>query len=146
MYSIYGSANATTQDKLRKKQKHAIRTICNDQLIKFSRILFMHYCHFAVSYHILSQIWANNQQGNPEIILCNVNELQISAHRVKLLKRLPFLAYTLAWNSAPDNKNNPKQHVYLKELEINCCPPLNSCSCLFYVPIPLPMKLCKNHL
>jgi|688.fasta_scaffold347741_1 hypothetical protein len=56
MYSIYGSANATTQDKLRKKQKHAIRTICNDQLIKFSRILFMHYCHFAVSYHILSQI------------------------------------------------------------------------------------------
>jgi hypothetical protein len=63
--NLYGCANTTHLEKIRKKQKQAIRIICNatfrahtaplfkelkilplDQLIEYSRIKFMHNFHF----------------------------------------------------------------------------------------------------
>ncbi len=32
-------------------------------------------------------------------------------------KRLPLFSYPLAWNLAPGDKLNPRQHLYLKNLK-----------------------------
>ncbi len=58
-----------------------------------------------------------NRERNPERILRNADDLYVAAHRVEFVKRLPIIALPIAWNSAPGNKTNPVQHLYLKELK-----------------------------
>jgi hypothetical protein len=49
--------------------------------------------------------------------LRNANDLYIPPHRVEIVTRLPLCSFPEAWNSAPGNKLNPRQHSYLKELK-----------------------------
>jgi hypothetical protein len=88
-----------------------------DQLIEFSRIKFMHSFHFKKLPFSFSEMWLTNHQRNPEIALRNKDDLYIPAHRVEFVKRLPPFAFPAAWNSAPGNKLNPKQHLYLREVK-----------------------------
>ncbi len=112
--------------KLIVKQKQAIRTICNatyrahtaplfkqqkilpiEKLIQFSRIKYMHSYHFNLLPPSFTNTWLTNIERNPERAL----------RRVEFVKRLPLYTFTLAWNSAPGGKMNPRQHLYLKELK-----------------------------
>ncbi len=52
-------------------------------------------------------------ERNPERALRNANDLFILPHRVEFVKRLPLYTFPLAWNSAPGEKLNPRQHLYL---------------------------------
>jgi hypothetical protein len=134
--SIYGCANTTNLEKLRKMQKKAIRLICNanfrahttplfkeqkilplDKLIEYSRIKFMHNFHFNQLPISFAETWRSNAERNPDRILRNADDLYIPAHRVEFVKRLPLHSFPLAWNSAPGEKLNPRQHIYLKDLK-----------------------------
>ena len=59
----------------------------------------------------------SNIERNPDRALRNANDLYIPPHRVEIVKRLPLCSFPEAWNSAPGNKLNPRQHSYLKELK-----------------------------
>jgi hypothetical protein len=41
----------------------------------------------------------------------------IPAYRIEIVKRLPLISLPTAWNSAPGDKYNVKQHLYLKNLK-----------------------------
>ncbi len=61
--------------------------------------------------------WTTNIEKNPEHALRNANDLFIPLHRVEFVKRLPLYTLPFAWNTAPGEKLNPRQHLYLKELK-----------------------------
>ena len=134
--NIYGCAKTSNLEKIRKKQKQAIRIVCNapyrahtvplfkelkilplDQLTEYSRIKFMHCYHFKKLPPSFNEMWKTNRERIPERILRNADDLYVPAHRVEFVKRLPIIALPIAWNSAPGNKTNPVQHLYLKELK-----------------------------
>jgi len=134
--NIYGCANSSNLEKIRKKQKQAIRIVCNapyrahtaplfkelkilplDQLIDYCRIKFMHCYHFNKLPLSFNEMWKTNRERNPERILRNADDLFVPAHRVEFVKRLPIIALPTAWNSAPGNRTNPVQHLYLKVLK-----------------------------
>jgi hypothetical protein len=134
--NIYGSANTTTLEKLRKMQKKAIRIISNaqyrdhtaplfkekkilplDQLIRYAKIKFMHSFHFNQLPLSFAETWITNNNRNPERILRNADDLYVPAHRVEFVKRLPLFSFPAEWNTAPGNKLNPRQHQYMKELK-----------------------------
>jgi hypothetical protein len=134
--NIYGCANKTTLEKLIVKQKQAIRTICNatyrahtaplfkqqkilpvQKLIQFSNIKFMQSFHFKLLPLSFANTWTNLER-NPERALRNANDLFIPPHRVEFVKCLPLYTLLLAWNSAPGEKMNPRQHLYLEELKL----------------------------
>jgi hypothetical protein len=134
--NIYGCANRTTLEKLIVKQKQAVRIISNatyrahtaplfkqqkilpvEKLIQFSNIKFMHSFHFKLLPPSFANTWISNIERNPERALRNANDLFIPPHRVEFVKRLPLYTLPLAWNNAPGEKLNPRQHLYLKELK-----------------------------
>ena len=134
--NIYGCATKTSLEKLRLAQKKAIRTICKanyrahtaplfkelkilplDDLITFSRVKFMHSFHFKKLPLSFSEMWQLNSERNPGRALRNANDYFIPAHRIELVKRLPLISLPTAWNSAPGDKYNVKQHLYLKNLK-----------------------------
>jgi len=77
----------------------------------------MHCYHFKKLPLSFNEMWKTNRERNPERILRNADDLYVPAHRVEFVKRLPIIALPNAWNSAPGNKTNPVQHLYLKELK-----------------------------
>jgi hypothetical protein len=134
--NVYGSANQTNLEKLVLKQKQAIRIICRanyrdhtaplfrqlkilplDKLIIYYNVKFMHsFVHkkLPLSFH---GIWRTNRERNPNRELRDADDLYVPAHRLELIKRLPICAFPTAWNSAPGQKTNPVQHLYLKQLK-----------------------------
>jgi hypothetical protein len=134
--SIYGCANKTSLNKLKIKQKEAIRVICNagyrehtaplfarlkilpiDQLIELSIIKFMHSFHHNLFPPSFNEMWLTNRNRQPERELRNADQLYIPPHRFATLKRLPLFNFPTVWNSAGNEKNNPRKHVYLKLLK-----------------------------
>ncbi len=88
-----------------------------DDLVTYSRIKFMHSFHFKKLLLSFSEMWQTNFERNPERPLRNANEYYIPPHRVKIVKRMPIISLPTAWNSAPGDKFNAKQHFYLKQLK-----------------------------
>jgi hypothetical protein len=66
-----------------------------------------------------AETWITYGARNP--ILRNVDDLYIPAHRVEFVKRLPLFSFPAVWNSAPGEKLNPPQHLYLKNKNKNIC-------------------------
>jgi hypothetical protein len=140
--NVYGSANKTNLGKLIVKQKQAIRTVCNvnyrnhtaplfkklkvlplEKLIEFARIKFMHNFHFKRLPLSFANTWMSNIERNPDRALRNANDLYIPPHRVEIVKRLLLCSFPEAWNSAPGNKLNPRQHSYLNLTKCYLCFP-----------------------
>ncbi len=61
-----------------------------------------------------AEMWQLDIERNPESALRNANDYFIPAHGVETVKRLPLILLPTAWNSAPGDKFNVKQHLYLK--------------------------------
>ncbi len=105
------TANTSALDKLRKKQKHAIRAICNAnyrartapsfQELNILPIdqLFMHSYHFKQLTLSFSSTWLTNEDAN---------DLFVPAHRVEFVKSLPLFSFPVTWNSAPGHTLNPR--------------------------------------
>ncbi len=86
-----------------------------DKLIEFSLIKLMHNFHFKQLPISFAETWKTNAERNPDRMLRNADDLYIPAHRVGI--RLPLFSFPLARNSAPGEKLNPRQHLYLKYLK-----------------------------
>jgi hypothetical protein len=146
--NVYGSANKTNLGKLVVKQKQAIRTVCNvnyrdhtaplfkklkvlplEKLIEFAKIKFMHNFHFKRLPLSFANTWMSNIEKNPERALRNANDLYIPPHRVEIVKRLPLFLFPEAWNSAPGNKLNPRQHSFVQYIVAAVMITLSGCGC-----------------
>jgi hypothetical protein len=134
--NVYGCATSTALEKLRIMQKKAIRSISNanyrahtaplfkelkilplDDLIVYSNTKFMHYYYLNQLPLSFSGTWITNEERNPERILRNAQDLFIPAHRVEMVKRLPYFAFPSVWNNALGNKTNRKHFTYMNELK-----------------------------
>jgi hypothetical protein len=115
--SVYGCANKTSLNRLKVKQKEAIRIICNagfrdhtaplfarlkilslDQLIEISVLKFMH----SFSHNLLplsfANMWQTNRNRHPERELRNADLLYIPPHKFATLN------FPSVWNLAGDEK------------------------------------------
>jgi len=134
--NIYGSANITSLNRLKLKQKAAIRIVCNaghrdhtnpmfkrlgilplNELITYSNLKFMHnFWHrkLPLSFH---DMWSTNRVRNPDLVLRNADNLYIPAHMYATLKRLPLFSFPKTWNDDSNLKYNPSLNVYLKSVK-----------------------------
>jgi hypothetical protein len=134
--NVYGCANSTSLNKLRLKQKEAIRIIANagfrdhtaplfaqlkilplDELIRYNKLKFMHsFTHnlLPLSFH---HMWALNRERNPDRILRNADQLYVPPHNYATLKRMPLYNFPYTWNQEGIEKFNPIQHRYLKHVK-----------------------------
>ncbi len=134
--NIYGSANATSRNSLKIKQKAAIRIVCNaghrdhthplfkrlgilplNELIKYSNLKFMHnFWHrkLPLSFH---DMWTASRDHNPNLVLRNANNLYITAHNYAMLKRLPLFSFPKIWNDDTNLKENPSLRAYMKSVK-----------------------------
>ena len=132
--NIYSCANTTNMNKLRIKQKQAIRTICNagfrehtaplftqlrilpiDQLIKLCILKFMHSFQHNVLPLSFRETWITKRARNPNRELRNASDLYIPSHNFATLKRLPLFNFPSIWNTIGMEKNNPRQHLFIKQ-------------------------------
>ena len=131
--NIYGCANQTNLEKLVLKQKQAIRIICRanyrdhtgplfcqqnilplHKMIEFYKVKFMHsFIHKKLPLSF-AELWKSNNERNPNRNLRFGHDLYVPAHRIELVKRMPICSFPTAWNSAPQEKENPIQHRFLK--------------------------------
>jgi len=134
--NVYSCANTTSLNRLRVKQKEAIRVICNarnrehtaplfaqlkilplDQLIKLNILKFMHsfsHKNLPLSFH---SIWITNRERQPERVLRNADQLFIPHHNYATLKRMPLFNFPVVWNAAGPEKLDPRHHIYLKNVK-----------------------------
>jgi hypothetical protein len=134
--NIYGAANKTTLAPLVLKQKKAIRIISRanyrdhtgplfalheilplESLIHFYRVKFMHNYHFKKLPLSFAELWLLNSERNNDRILRNANAYYIPQPRIELVKRFPLFTFPTAWNSENDDKYNPSQPAFLKNLK-----------------------------
>ena len=134
--NVYGCANFTNLQRLRIKQKEAVRIINNvgyrdhtlplfkqngilplDEMIKFAKLKFMH-CYvnlrLPLSFH---ELWPYNRDVNPERVLRNANNLRIPPHHFATIKRLPMFNFPQVWNEEDDRKYNPSLKIYCNLLK-----------------------------
>ena len=64
-----------------------------------------------------AETWSTNRARNPARNLRNADDLYIPAHKMATLKRLPLFTFPRVWNEEHQNKHNPIQHLYLKQLK-----------------------------
>jgi hypothetical protein len=136
--NVYGCAYSTNLQRLRVKQKEAIRIISNagyrdhtsplfkqnlllplDEMIKFAKLKFMH-CYvnlnLPLSFH---DLWPFNRDANPARVLRNANNLRIPPHHFATIKRMPLFNFPHAWNEEDEaRKQIQSPKVYGKQLKL----------------------------
>lgn len=135
--NVYSCATKTSLNKLKIKQKEAIRIIAQvgyrehtsplfqqlkilpiDSLIRHSKAKFMHQFTFNKLPFSFVNVWQTNRERLPNRELRNANELFIPHHNFATLKRLPIFSFPQAWNEEPEIKRLPNQFVFLKKLKV----------------------------
>jgi len=136
--NIYGCANTTNLQRLRIKQKEAVRVICNagyrdhttplfksqkilplDELIKFSNLKCLHkYTHNRLPLSF-PETWVFNRDRNINRVLRNANDFFVPAHDFATLRRLPLFTFPCLWNEEEDRKFAPSHVSYCKPLKMS---------------------------
>jgi hypothetical protein len=134
--NVYSCANTTNLQRLRIKQKEAVRIISNagyrdhtkplflnqkilqfDDMVKFANLKFMHsYVHQRLPFSF-NETWTFNRERNPNRQLRNANDLFIPAHNFATVKRFPLFTFPRLWNEESDRKFIPSPFVYSKQLK-----------------------------
>jgi hypothetical protein len=135
--NVYGCSNTTNLQKLRIKQKAALRTISNagyrdhtkplfkkqqilpiDELIKFERLKFMHKYRNSKLPFSFNETWIFNINRNPERVLRNANDYFVPPHNFATVKRFPLFTFPRAWNEEEERKHIPSLLLYCKQLKV----------------------------
>jgi hypothetical protein len=134
--NVYSCATTTNLQRLRIKQKEAVRIISNagyrdhtkplflsqkilpfDDMVKFANLKFMHsFIHHKLPFSF-NETWTFNRDRNQNHQLRNANELYIPAHHYATLQRFPLFAFPRAWNEESERKFTPSLFVYGKQLK-----------------------------
>lgn len=131
--NVYSCANSSSLNKLRIKQKEAIRIISSsgyrdhtgplfaqlkilplDLLIKFSTLKLMHSFKNNLLPISFAELWSTNRERNPKRALRNADDFYIPPHTLATIKRLPLFTFPRVWNEEETAKNIPSQPRYLK--------------------------------
>ena len=134
--NIYSCANSTALNRLKIKQKEAIRAICNagyrehtkplfsklkilplDQMIKFSTLKFMYNFVNKKLPFSFNETWLSNRANNPSRELRNADDLYIPPHNLISVRRFPLFTFPRVWNEEEERKNSPTQIIYFKLLK-----------------------------
>ena len=134
--NIYSCATTTHLEKIRLKQKEAIRIITNsgyrdhtqplfantsilplDKLIKYHSLKFMHNYHFRNLPFSFSEMWTTNRDRNPAYNLRNADDLFVPHHKLATLKRMPWFNFPRIWNQEDIAKYNPIAHQYFSSVK-----------------------------
>ena len=134
--NIYSCATKTHLEKIRLKQKEAIRIITNsgyrdhtqplfanmsilplDQLIKYHSLKFMHNFHFRKLPFSFSEMWLTNRNRNPAVNLRNADDLFVPHHKFATLKRMPLFTFPRIWKHEDIAKYNPIPHQYFNSVK-----------------------------
>jgi len=139
--NIWSTAAKSNIKKLITIQKRAIRAISNskyndhteplfkrlnilpiDQLVKFSRLLFMHSFKNNNLPICFANTWTSNQERRGPInlhYLRNEDDLYVPFARTKTLERLPLFIMPVTWNefTQPDIKNEINRNRFKKHLK-----------------------------
>jgi hypothetical protein len=135
--NVYSCANITTFQKLRIKQKEAIRVISLagyrdhtkplfvqnrilplNEMIQFARLKFMHnYSNQQLPFSF-NELWLTNIMRNPNRALRNANDLFVPAHHLASVKRFPLFSFPRIWNEEEERKHNPSHNFYCKTLKV----------------------------
>jgi hypothetical protein len=83
-------------------------------MIEFYRVKFMHSFFHKKLPLSFAELWQSKNERNPNRNLRFGNDLHVPPHRIELVKRMPICSFPTAWNSAPQEKENPIQHRFLK--------------------------------
>jgi hypothetical protein len=136
--NIYSCANVSSLNKLKIKQKEAIRIICKvgfrehtaplfvqlkilplEELIKVNCLKFTHsFVHNTLTFSF-RQLWKFNRERQPDRLLRNADQLCIPPHNFATLTRMPPFNFPRIWNLEGVDKFDPVQHRYLKNLKAN---------------------------
>jgi hypothetical protein len=134
--NVYSCANSTSLNKIKLKQKQAIRIVCNakyrdhtgplfkqqkilplDNLIRYSALKFMHkFSHGKLPFSF-NEMWTTNRQRNPDIVLRNADNYYVPPHNFATTKRFPFYTFPRIWNEADQSKLNPSLNVFLRNVK-----------------------------
>jgi hypothetical protein len=134
--NVYSCANSTSLNKIKLKQKQAIRIVCNakyrdhtgplfkqqkilplDNLIRYSALKFMHkFSHGKLPFSF-NEMWTTNRQRNPDIVLRNADNYYVPPHNFATTKRFPFYTFPRIWNEADQSKFNPSLNVFLRNVK-----------------------------
>lgn len=134
--NVYSCANSTSLNKLRIKQKEAIRIISRagyrdhtaplfaqlkilplDMQIRHAMAKFMHQFSFNKLPISFADTWTTNRQRTPDRELRNADQLYVPPHNFASLKRLPLFTFPRAWNDEIVAKQNPIVHAFLRNLK-----------------------------
>ena len=138
--NVYSCANKTALEKLRLKQKQAIRIIANagyrdhteplfaqlkimniDMMIKYSALKFMHNFVNRKLQSSFSNMWLTNRERLPNRELRNADDPYIQPHNFATLKRMQLFNFPRIWNNAGNQKLNPIAHQYLRHVKKSLC-------------------------
>jgi hypothetical protein len=134
--NVYGCANSTSLNRLKIKQKEAVRIISNvgyrehtsplfkqlkilpiEKLIKFANLKFMHnFAHGRLPFSF-TDMWITNRNRNPDLVLRNADDYYVPAHKMASVKRFPFFQFPKIWNEASIVKRNPSKIAFLKSVK-----------------------------
>jgi hypothetical protein len=134
--NVYSCAYPTTLNRLKLKQKEAIRIISKagyrdhtnplfkqsgilplENLVKYSNLKFMHkYTHNKLPFSF-GETWITNRARNPNLELRNADDLYIPPHHFSTTKRFPLFSFLRIWNKEPVSKFNPSLRIYLKSVK-----------------------------
>jgi len=134
--NVYSCANSTSLNKIKLKQKQAIRIVCNakyrdhtgplfkqqkilplDNLIRYSALKFMHkFSHGKLPFSF-NEMWTTNRQRNPDLLLRNADNYYVPPHNFATTKRFPFYTFPRIWNEADQSKFNPSLNVFLRNVK-----------------------------
>ena len=124
--NVYSCANKTALEKLKLKQKQAIRIITNsgyrdhteplfaklkilnlDMLIRYSALKFMHnYVNRKLPLSF-ADTWITNRERLPNRELRNAEDFYIWPHKFATLKRMQLYSFPKLWNETGIHKQNP---------------------------------------
>ena len=64
-----------------------------------------------------NETWITNRERNPELILRNVDDYYVPAHRLETVKRFPYFAFPKLWNDEPPSKLNPNKKLFCSAIK-----------------------------
>jgi hypothetical protein len=112
-----------------------------DELIKYSQLKFMHdYFHGKLPLSF-NDTWIQNRNRNPDLALCNANNLYVPAYQFATTKRFHLFTFPKIWNDASESKYNPSRRVFLKSVKSALLYEINALDVPLSPPPPPPSPI-----
>jgi len=134
--TITSCATKTNLNKITLLQKKALRIISGakyndhteelfreqniltfENLIKQSKLLFMHSIYYNYSHISFNGIWKKNSETNPNMNLRNKDDFKLPSLKLEFFRRLPLYSFAKEWNNLGDSSFQSNQITFSIEIK-----------------------------